>query len=47
MKKTYMKPSILLTKVGMRHMICNSPQPQIIINRNESIDAGSIDSRRD
>ncbi|MBR2237896.1 MAG: hypothetical protein IJ887_08500 [Prevotella sp.] len=45
MKKTYMKPFILLTNVGARQMICNS-QPQLLINRNGSVEAGSVESRR-
>ena len=45
MKKTYMKPYILLTNVGARQMICNS-QLQLLINRNGSVEAGSVESRR-
>jgi len=44
MKKTYMKPFILLTNVGVRHMICES-QPHLIINTEGNIDAGSVQSR--
>ena len=45
MKKTYIKPSILLKNVGVRQMVCAS-EPQVSINRNESVAAGSVDSRR-
>ena len=45
MKKTYMKPCILLTKVGVRHMICESG-PNLVINKQGSVDAGNVESRR-
>jgi hypothetical protein len=45
MKKTYMKPSTLLTAVGMHKMICVS-DPKVGINREVSVDANSIESRR-
>ena len=45
MKKIYIKPSTLLTKVGVRHMICAS-DPNVTINQEGSIDAGKVESRR-
>ena len=45
MKKTYTKPSTLMTKVGVQKMICGS-NPQVGINRSGSIDADKVDSRR-
>ena len=45
MKKIYIKPCTLLTKVGVRHMICAS-DPKLSIDREGSIDAGKVESRR-
>ena len=45
MKKTYMKPSIVLTHIGVHRMICDS-EPRLTIQRNGSVDAGSVESRR-
>ena len=45
MKKTYMKPSILLKNVGVRHMICES-QPRVGINQGGSVNANEVESRR-
>jgi hypothetical protein len=45
MKKTYMQPAILLTKVAAQQMICTS-NPDVTIKQNESVDAGSVESRR-
>lgn len=45
MKKIYIKPCTLLTKVGVRHMICAS-EPDMVINPDGHVDAGDVESRR-
>jgi hypothetical protein len=44
MKKTYMKPSTLTTKVGVHLMLVGSPD--VTINKNSSVNAANVDSRR-
>ena len=45
MKKTYIQPAILLTKVAMQQMICGSNDPTATINPNGSVDADKVESR--
>ena len=44
MKKIYIKPSILLTKMAFQQMICES-QPGVGISSSGSVDAGKVESR--
>jgi len=45
MKKTYMQPATLLTKVAVHRMICQSNNPNVKINKSGSVDAGDVGSR--
>ena len=45
MKKTYRKPSTLLTYIGVHRMVCESI-PGVTINPNRSVNATEVESRR-
>lgn len=44
MKKTYIQPSIEVHRIETANMIAGST-PQVGINRNGSVEAGSVESR--
>ena len=46
MKKTYIKPATLLTKVGMDKMILTVSDPNVTLNSGGSVNAANVESRR-
>ena len=47
MKKTYINPTMAVVKVKTRSLLQEASNPKVSISRNSSVEAGSIDSRRD
>ena len=46
MKKTYMKPESIVCKIHTRSTILTPASPGVGINRIDSVEAGSVESRR-
>ena len=46
MKKTYMKPESTVTIIHMSNAILENSTPYVLIDKDGSVDAGSVDSRR-
>ena len=44
MKKQYIQPTILSTKMAVQQIICAS-DPEVGINQSGSVNAGSVESR--
>jgi hypothetical protein len=47
MKKTYINPELVIVKMAAHQHVLTASNPNVLLDSNESVDAGSVESRGD